>query len=108
MLQFGTILLLMTAFVVPALEWFDRWDSPGLLNDSEYRVFALVLVVCLVLLVSRLIVARALLVRLLAEWGDCWLSPGLIWLGSSVGLGEGEAWGPLFAVPPLLVLPLRI
>lgn len=55
LLQFGTMILLLAAFVIPLLELFDRWDAPGLGNDTEMGVFFLVLVLCLVLLVCKLI-----------------------------------------------------
>ena len=47
-------MLILAAFL-PILEFFDRWDTPGLGNDTEMGVFFLVLVLCLVLLVSKLI-----------------------------------------------------
>lgn len=51
-------------FVLVAL--FARWDAPGISNDTELAVFALVFLLCLVFLVSRLISARASLVSLVS------------------------------------------
>ena len=48
-------MLILAAFLIPILEFFDRWDTPGLGNDTEMGVFFLVLFLCLVLLVSKLI-----------------------------------------------------
>ncbi len=59
LLQFGTIMLLLAAFVIPLLELCDRWDAPGLGNDTEMGVFFLVLVLCLVLVVCKLIAASS-------------------------------------------------
>ena len=60
LLQFGTLLFLLVVFVAPVAEFFDRWDAPGLSNDMEFGVFALVLALCLVLVVCMLIAARSL------------------------------------------------
>jgi hypothetical protein len=59
LLQFGTIMILIAAFI-PFLEVFDRWDTPGLSNDTEFNVFALVFAICLVVLVCKLISSAAL------------------------------------------------
>jgi hypothetical protein len=98
LLQIGTLLMLIASFV-PLLEWFDRWDAPGLSNDTEYAVFALVLMICLVLLVGKLISSRALALPLVMA--------STVWRPDRA---EGMASEPagLFAVPPLLLLPLRI
>jgi hypothetical protein len=45
------------------MECFDRWDAPGLSNDSELGLFTLIFALCLVLLVCFLITARSMLVR---------------------------------------------
>jgi len=49
-LKFATILLVSVTFLMPLLECFDRWDKPGLTNDTEFPVFLVVLFVALVLL----------------------------------------------------------
>ena len=53
-------MLLIAAFIVPLIEFFDHWDPPGLSNDTEYAVYALVFAICLVLLVCKLISSGAL------------------------------------------------
>jgi hypothetical protein len=98
LIQIGTLLMLIASFV-PLLEWFDRWDAPGLSNDTEYAVFALVLMICLVLLVGRLISSRALALRLVMS--------SMVWRPDRADGIPNEPVG-LFAVPPLLLLPLRI
>ena len=50
LLKFVTILLVTVTFLMPLLECFDRWDRPGLGNDTEFPVFLIVLFVTLVLL----------------------------------------------------------
>lgn len=60
LLQFGTSLFLMATLLAPLVECFDGWDDPGLANDTEFGLFALALVLCLVLVVCMLIAARCL------------------------------------------------
>lgn len=78
LLQVGTLLFVLVTFLAPLLECFDRWDAPGLANDTEFGLFALVLVLCLVLLVCALLAARLLLVSFAALRtflsAACWLS----------------------------------
>lgn len=50
LLKFVTIFFVMVTFLMPLLECFDRWDKPGLNNDTELPVFLIVLFVTLVLL----------------------------------------------------------
>lgn len=57
LLQFGTLLLLAAAILVPISESFDRWDAPGLGNDTEFHLFAIVLFLALVLLICRHVAA---------------------------------------------------
>lgn len=52
-------MLLLAAIVSPVLEFFDRWDTPGLGNDTEFATFALILIVCLLLAVCKLLSDRA-------------------------------------------------
>jgi hypothetical protein len=66
LLQLGTFFFVLVAFFAPLAECFDRWDPPGISNDTEIAVFALVFMLCLVLLVSKLICALALLVNLIS------------------------------------------
>jgi hypothetical protein len=64
LLQFGTFFLVLVALFAPLAECFDHWDPPGVSNDTEFAVFALIFMLCLVLLVSKLISALASLVSL--------------------------------------------
>src|SRR5260370_19290223 len=66
LLQIGSFLLLLVTFVAPLSECFERWDAPGISNDVEFAVFALILALCLVLLVSKLVSGLALLSRLVS------------------------------------------
>jgi len=59
-LKFATILLVSVTFLMPLLECFDRWDKPGLTNDTEFPVFLVVLFVALVLLAVGAMARRAL------------------------------------------------
>jgi hypothetical protein len=52
-------MMLIGAFF-PLLELFDRWDAPGFSNDTEFRVYALLFAICLVLLLCKLISSGAL------------------------------------------------
>ncbi len=53
--QLGTILLLLTVFLAPVFEFFDRWDAPGLNNDTEMAVFSFILLLSLLLAACTLI-----------------------------------------------------
>jgi hypothetical protein len=53
-LRLSVTLLILTSLLAPVSEALDRWDPPGLGNDTEMGLFALVLVLCLVIVVSRL------------------------------------------------------
>ena len=93
-----TFILLLTALLAPLAEYFDRWDTAGLGNDTELGVFALIFILCLLLLVSRLISAFAQSIHLvILPYSQ--RSPGLTPLRSE-----------LFATtaPPLSSPPLRI
>ncbi len=96
--QFGAILMLIGA-IYPLLELFDRWDPPGLSNDTELRVYAFLFAVCLVLLLCKLISSWAL------NFG--FLSWQVFLSDESV---RPVATGPafVFAIPPPCICPLRI
>lgn len=66
-LQLGFLLLLLASFLVPVAEFFDRWDAPGLSNDTDFPLFLVVLFICLTLLVAKLISLRALSLRFVAS-----------------------------------------
>jgi hypothetical protein len=96
--QFGAVMMMIGA-LYPLLELFDRWDAPGLSNDTEFRVYALLFAICLVVLLCKLI-------------SSCALKFGFVsW---RVFLCEEQAKPVeaehtfVFAIPPLFVLPLRI
>ncbi len=60
MLQLGFLLMMVVTFVTPLAECFDRWDAPGLGNDTEFALFLVVFLLCLVLVVAMLVALRAL------------------------------------------------
>lgn len=96
--QVGAILMLIGAFY-PLLELFDRWDAPGFANDTEFKVYAFLFAVCLVVLLCRLISSGAL------RFG--FVSWQVILRDTRLRPAEaGHMF--LFIVPPLFVLPLRI
>ncbi|RZU30373.1 hypothetical protein BDD14_6130 [Edaphobacter modestus] len=55
LLQLATVVLLLACLIAPLSEFFDQWDPEGLTNDTEFGVVALIFVLCLVTLVSKLI-----------------------------------------------------
>ena len=58
--QFGVLLLGLAALLTPLVELCDRWDPPGPpMSDTEFSVFALILILCLILVVSKLVAARS-------------------------------------------------
>lgn len=96
--QFGAVIMLIGAFI-PLLELFDRWDAPGLSNDTEYAVYALVFAICLVLLVCKLISSGALKIGFIScrvFLRDDRVKP----------VEAGHIF--FFTIPPLFILPLRI
>ena len=96
--QFGAILILIGAFY-PLLELFDRWDKPGLSNDTEFAVYALLFAICLVLLLSKLMSSGVLKCNLLSE-------RFLILSARIRPVKAGHT--SIFIVPPLFGLRLRI
>ncbi|MBS1821639.1 MAG: hypothetical protein JST61_06650 [Acidobacteria bacterium] len=99
LLQFGTLLFLLTMFLAPLSEFFDRWDAPGISNDTELGLFALVAVLCLVLVVCMLLAARSLRNKLVAGPTTQYPADGSIFFGSLPDAG--------IFLPPHLT-PLRI
>jgi len=99
LLQLGTWCLFLAAFITPLVECFDRWDEPGIANDTEFAVFALILTLCLVLLVSKLLSVVALAMRLVAQ------SHSLDAESASAASAHSLI---AFFVPPLSSPPLRI
>jgi hypothetical protein len=96
--QFGAVMMLIGAFY-PLLELFDRWDTPGLSNDTEFKVYAILFAICLVLLLCELISSGAL--------KFAFVSWRVFLCDERVRPVEAEH-ASVFAVPPLFVLPLRI
>jgi peptidoglycan/LPS O-acetylase OafA/YrhL len=96
--QFGAIMMLIGA-IYPLLEVFDRWDPPGLSNDTELRVYALLFGICLVLLLCKLISSGALKFAFLS-WR--------VFLGDESVIPVATGHTPIFAIPPLCLCPLRI
>lgn len=96
--QFGAIMMLIGA-IYPLLEIFDRWDTPGLSNDTELKVYALLFAVCLVLLLCKLISSGALKFGFLS-WR--------FFLGDESVRPVATGYTPIFVVPPLCLCPLRI
>ncbi len=64
-LQFSSAVLILTVFLAPISEAFDRWDPAGLGHDTEFAVFAFVFSMALVLLVSKLMAMLAQIILLL-------------------------------------------
>jgi len=77
LLQVGTFLFVLVTFLAPLMECFDRWDTPGLSNDTEFGLFTLIFALCLVLLVCTLMAARSVLVKFASIriffFDHCWL-----------------------------------
>ena len=96
--QFGAIMMLIGA-LYPLLELFDRWDAPGLSNDTEFAVYSLLFAICLVLLLCKLISSGAL------KFG--FVSWRVFLRDDRVRPIESDPTF-IFAVPPLFILPLRI
>ncbi|MBW4028952.1 MAG: hypothetical protein HIU93_16430 [Acidobacteria bacterium] len=55
MLQLAVTLLILVPLLWPVTELFDRWDAPGIDNDIEIAFFALLFMLCLVLLVAKML-----------------------------------------------------
>jgi hypothetical protein len=99
LLQIGTFLFLLVILLAPLAECFDRWDAPGISNDTEFSVFALVLALCLVVAVCLPIAARSLLRNLVLERVAQELTDERLPIGAKLQVS--------IFIPPRL-LPLRI
>jgi hypothetical protein len=64
LIQICGLLMVLATFLAPMAEYFDRWDSPGMSTDTEFAVFAVILILCLVLLVSKLIASLSMVISL--------------------------------------------
>ena len=65
-LQFSTLILILTVLLAPLSEAFDHWDPPGLGHDKEFAVVAFVFCIVLVLLVSKTVAMLSQIILLLA------------------------------------------
>lgn len=98
LLQFGAILMLIGAFY-PLLDFLDRWDTPGFSNDTEFKVYAFLFAICLVVILCKLISSSALKLNFLSSRAflhDARIRP------------VEAARTFIFSVPPLFALSLRI
>ena len=98
LLKIVTIFFVVVTILMSLLECFDRWDKPGLSNDTEFPVFLIVLFVALVLL-ALVAMAR----RFFDRQNDVLWSPILyefFW----------DLFSPLkeLVVEPFVIPPLRI
>ena len=76
----------------------DRWDAPGLGNDTEFALFLFVFLICLVLVVATLVALGALKRQFVSR---------LVRLRVAF-LIETLAWVMPSPVPPHSSPPLRI
>lgn len=58
LLRFATMVLIAMSVLMPLLESLDRWDRPGLGNDTELPLFLITLFITLVILVAAAIARR--------------------------------------------------
>lgn len=98
-IQLSALLMVLATFLVPLSEYLDRWDAPGIFNDTEFAIFALILTLGLVLLVSKLTSALAVLF-VLASF------PHL--RGSEPSQAASGSHALKLFLPPLNSPPLRI
>lgn len=91
--------MLMVTFLTPLSEYFDRWDRPGIANDTEFALFTVILSLVFVLLVCRLVavLCMALTLEILG-----WL------LAESSPLFSSQQKNGTLTMPPLILAPLRI
>ena len=59
-LRVVTIIMVTMTLLMPLLECFDRWDRPGLGNDTELPVFLFTLFITLVILAAAAIASRVM------------------------------------------------
>lgn len=90
---------MLVAFVTPFFELFDRWDAPGLDNDTETGVFCVVVLICLVLLVCKTIQVLTTSVSFTAL-------DSAIWYAQDSGLNHVVS-SRIF-IPPQRLTPLKI
>lgn len=66
LLQFSTLLLMVTVVAAPISEAMDRWDPPGLGHDTEFKLVCLAICLALVVLVSQLLAMSQQVISLVA------------------------------------------
>jgi uncharacterized protein YacL len=98
LLKLVTILFVSTTVLMPLLECFDRWDKPGLTNDTEFPVFLVTLFISLVLLAVLAIARRAI------EQQESQIRTAVVY---EILWREFTTWMDL-PVSPLVSPPLRI
>ena len=99
LLQFGSFMLILVALLTPLSAYFDQWDPPSLGDDTEMTVFALVLVLCLLLLVCRLVALFSVPITLLLRSGHARDQAASTWNRMVL---------PVIFIPPQSPSPLRI
>ena len=92
LLRFVTLAMIAMTILMPVLECFDRWDGPGVSNDTELPLFLITLFLSLVLILAAVIARRAIsdqntrsetqiiyepLRSLLRSWTDLPVSPAV-------------------------------
>jgi hypothetical protein len=98
LLRIVTIVLVTMTLLMPLLEYFDRWDRPGLSGDSELPVFLVILFIALVILVA-VAIARRTMARQNAQTKTDFVN--------EFARSEFRAWTDI-AVSPSVSPPLRI
>jgi hypothetical protein len=98
LLRLVTIVLITMSVLMPLLECFDRWDRPGLGNDTELPIFLITLFITLVILVAAAI-ARRMFTRQNAQ-----TETAIVY---EFVRSESRSWTDI-AVSPFISPPLRI
>jgi hypothetical protein len=98
LLRIVTIIMVGVTVLMPVLECFDRWDRPGLGNDTELPFFLIALFITLVILVAAA-VARRMMGRQTAQTETAIVYEFI--------RSEFRSWTDI-AVSPFISPPLRI
>ncbi len=98
LLRLVTIIMVTVTVLMPLLECFDRWDGPGLGNDTELPVFLITLFITLVILVA------AAMARRLMDRQNAQIESDLVY---EFVRCESCSWTDI-AVQPFVSPPLRI
>ena len=98
LLRFVTIVLVTMTLLMPLLEYFDRWDRPGLSGDTELPVFLVTLFIALVVLVAAAIARRMFASQ--SEQTEMEITYEFV-------RSEFRSWTDI-AVSPSVIPPLRI